>query len=66
MVQELEQFEYELTRTGVRYSAPTGYFDDCVCALSLASMCRTAVPAGVEVTPDLLRRAKMMAPRRRH
>ncbi len=34
---ELESFEYEYTRTGVRYSAPTGEFDDCVCALALAN-----------------------------
>jgi hypothetical protein len=33
---ELEAFEYEYTRTGVRYSAPVGYHDDCVCALALA------------------------------
>lgn len=36
IVQELLRFEYELTRTGVRYSAPEGYNDDCVCALALA------------------------------
>ena len=34
---ELESFEYELTRTGVRYSAPGGLHDDCVCALALAN-----------------------------
>lgn len=34
---ELESFEYEVTRTGVRYSAPTGLHDDCVCALALAA-----------------------------
>jgi hypothetical protein len=33
---ELETFEYEYTKTGVRYSAPTGLHDDCVCALALA------------------------------
>lgn len=33
---ELECFEYEYTRTGVRYSAPEGLHDDCVCALALA------------------------------
>lgn len=33
---ELEQFEFEFTRTGVKYSAPTGLHDDCVCALALA------------------------------
>ena len=34
--EELQSFEYEYTRTGVRYSAPTGLWDDCVCALGLA------------------------------
>jgi hypothetical protein len=33
---ELEIFEYQYTRTGVRYSAPDGYHDDCVVALALA------------------------------
>lgn len=33
---ELENFEYEYTRTGVRYSAPEGMHDDCVMALALA------------------------------
>lgn len=36
IVDELEIFEYELTRTGVRYSAPVGMHDDCVCSLALA------------------------------
>lgn len=34
---ELDSFEYEYTRTGVRYSAPEGLHDDCVCALALAN-----------------------------
>lgn len=38
---ELDSFEYEYTgrggiSTGVRYSAPEGMHDDCVCALALA------------------------------
>lgn len=33
---ELLLFEYELTQRGVRYAAPAGYNDDCVCALALA------------------------------
>ncbi len=37
IVSELESFQYEYTRTGVRYSAPSGEFDDCVCALALAN-----------------------------
>ena len=36
--QELQEFEYEYTRSGVRYSAPEGFHDDCVCALALAVM----------------------------
>ncbi len=36
IVNELEAFEYEYTRTGVWYSAPEGLHDDCVCALALA------------------------------
>ena len=33
---ELENFEYVYSRTGVFYSAPEGYHDDCVLALALA------------------------------
>lgn len=33
---ELEMFEYIYTRTGVRYSAPEGFHDDCVCGYALA------------------------------
>ena len=33
---ELEIFEYNYTRTGVRYEAPQGMHDDGVCALALA------------------------------
>lgn len=36
IVNELESFEYEYTRTGVRYTAPEGMHDDCVMALALA------------------------------
>jgi hypothetical protein len=42
--QELEAFEYVYTRTGVRYSAPAGLHDDCVCALALAVYLRTSRP----------------------
>lgn len=60
IVQELEQFEYELTRTGVRYSAPAGYYDDTVVALALAVMCRATVRPGVVVTPDRLAAIRAM------
>lgn len=33
---ELSNFEYVFTRTGVKYSAPSGLHDDCVMALGLA------------------------------
>lgn len=36
---ELEDYEYEYTRTGVRYTAPEGQHDDTVCALALAVAC---------------------------
>ena len=36
LVNELESFEYEYTRTGVKYNAPQGLHDDGVCALALA------------------------------
>lgn len=36
ITEELKNFEYEFTRTGVKYSAPAGLHDDCVCALALA------------------------------
>ena len=36
IVRELETFEYEYTRTGVRYTAPEGFHDDTVVALALA------------------------------
>lgn len=40
LLNELESFEYEYTRTGVRYCAPDGYHDDCVMALALANYAR--------------------------
>jgi hypothetical protein len=36
IVDELDVFEYQFTSTGVRYSAPSGFHDDCVMALALA------------------------------
>jgi len=36
ITQELEIFEYQYTATGVKYSAPQGFHDDCVMALGLA------------------------------
>lgn len=34
--EELEVFEYQYSAHGVKYSAPTGFHDDTVCALALA------------------------------
>ena len=48
--QELESFEYEVTRTGVRYTGPEGVHDDCVCALALAhEKARTRMSFGAGV-----------------
>ena len=42
IVNELEEFEYVVHRTGVRYSAPDGMHDDTVCALALVNSKRLA------------------------
>jgi hypothetical protein len=39
ILNELEIFEYQYTSTGVRYTAPSGFHDDCVNALALAVKC---------------------------
>ncbi len=49
IVAELEAFEYQYTRTGVRYTAPDGVHDDCVDALALAVMAATK-PRGVVIS----------------
>lgn len=36
IVNELEIFEYQYSSHGVKYSAPSGFHDDCVMALALA------------------------------
>jgi hypothetical protein len=36
IVNELEVFEYQFAAHGVKYSAPSGFHDDCVMALALA------------------------------
>lgn len=36
LAQELRDFEFEHSRMGVKYTAPAGLHDDCVCALALA------------------------------
>lgn len=37
LINELESFEFEVTRLGVRYTAPEGMHDDGVCALAEAN-----------------------------
>lgn len=58
MVNEIEAFEFEVTRTGTRYSAPEGMHDDCVMALALANACAGSrnwhAPAQVPQTRRLL------------
>tara|TARA_R100000808_G_scaffold6135_3_gene18397 strand:+ start:5903 stop:6940 length:1038 start_codon:yes stop_codon:yes gene_type:complete len=44
IVNELDAFGYEYTRTGVRYSAPQGLHDDCVMALALGVYGSNNVP----------------------
>jgi hypothetical protein len=49
IVDELNLFEYEYTRTGVRYSATEGYNDDCVCSLALARQMLTEIVPGANL-----------------
>lgn len=51
LIQELKTFEYEYTRTGVRYRAPEGMHDDAVCALALARK-KLSAPAAFVYIPD--------------
>lgn len=44
IVDELEEFEFTYTRTGVRYEAPEGYHDDTVMGLGLAVWNRSMHP----------------------
>lgn len=47
MKDELDSFEFEYTRNGVRYTAPAGLHDDCVCSIALAKhIHRDAAQAG--------------------
>lgn len=50
IVNELEAFRYEYKPGGVRYSAPKGLHDDCVCALALAVMCKAQTPQAITVS----------------
>jgi phage FluMu gp28-like protein len=57
---ELELFEYEYTRTGVRYTAPEGFHDDCVMALALAVMHRTHARLPMKISKSVLARVQGM------
>ena len=59
---ELENFEFELTRTGVRYSAPDGFHDDCVCALALAVMHKSHARKPMVISDALLKRSAQPGP----
>ncbi len=50
---ELESFEYEITRTGVKYRAMEGMHDDCVCALALAWYKYKQLYGGAVVAPGI-------------
>jgi hypothetical protein len=52
IVDELEEFEYEYTRTGVRYTAPQGLHDDAVNALALARQRRADGPREIMIYRD--------------
>lgn len=58
---ELTYFEYEETRTGVRYAAPQGQHDDCVCALALARQMWTEVAPGENIMKYYAGQAKKQA-----
>ena len=62
---ELEEFEFEATRTGVRYSAPPGFHDDCVCALALAVMRKGHARAPLVISDAMLNRFSSPVRRRR-
>ncbi len=64
MRMELEIFEYVYTRTGVRYSAPEGYHDDCVCSLALAVEHRVRATMPMNIPSAVLARSAAMGQRR--
>lgn len=58
IVRELNNFEYEHTRIGVRYSAPEGMHDDCVCALALANIHKGHAIQPMYISDEVLARAR--------
>ncbi len=61
---ELENFEYEYSRTGVKYTAPEGMHDDCVCALALANIHRTRAIRPLVISEELMRWSGIQEQRR--
>lgn len=62
---ELDIFEFEYSRTGVRYAAPPGYHDDCVMALALAVQHKAQARMPVKVSKKAVAKARLhrFAPR---
>lgn len=63
IVAELNLFEYTYKPSGVRYSAPDGYHDDCVCALALARQQLTETAPGQSIMQFYLAEARKQADR---
>ena len=68
---ELEQFTYEMRGkegrfTGVAYSAPAGFHDDCVMALALAEMHRHKAQAPMVIPAGLVASIRAQRPSMRH
>jgi hypothetical protein len=61
---EMENFEFTYSRTGVSYSAPVGFHDDCVCSLALAQHHRSHMPATLNLSAAVLARSAQPAGRR--
>lgn len=68
---ELEQFTYEMRGkegrfTGVSYTAPSGFHDDCVMALALAEMHRHKAQAPMVIPTGLVAAIRAQRPSMRH
>lgn len=59
VVDELENFEFEYTKFGVRYSAPEGFHDDKVMALALANQHRTHAKLPLVISDEVLARSSL-------
>lgn len=59
---ELEAFEFAYSRTGVRYAAPEGVHDDCVCALALAWRKHSEAVPGAGFLGWMVERARAREP----